>query len=154
MIEYNEARIDEICKQHEDEDAGKLLRILNDIVDEYRYLPVEALERVAENTDISLKVINTVVERGDMFSTIPVGDHVIVLCDGSVCHSRGAVEMLQALKFTLGIDPGETTSDNRFSLFVVSCVGCCEKAPVLMFDGVMLPEMKLAEVGKALEAIG
>ncbi|MDA8098556.1 MAG: NADH-quinone oxidoreductase subunit NuoE [Nitrospiraceae bacterium] len=64
----------------------------------------------------------------------PVGRHVITLCDSMVCWSLGLNPLYEHLKARMGITYGETTKDNRFTLLPASCMGACDRAPVMMID--------------------
>jgi NADH-quinone oxidoreductase subunit E len=75
----------------------------------------------------------------------PVGKHVIAFCDSMVCWSLGSDALRTALTAKLGIGPGETTRDDRFTLLPASCLGACDRAPALLVDedlhGPVTPEM-------------
>ncbi len=64
----------------------------------------------------------------------PVGRHVIHVCDGTVCWMQGHESVLDHLKRTLGIGPGETTADGLFTLLPVCCIGYCDRAPAMLVD--------------------
>lgn len=64
----------------------------------------------------------------------PVGRHVILLCDGVVCWMMGEVDLRDHLYRRLGIGPGQTTEDNRFTLLPNSCLGVCDRGPAMMID--------------------
>ena len=145
--------IGEMCAKYGGDKTGFVMKVLSDVLDRYRYIPVEALEELAQRTEYPLRLLQKICDRSEMFSTERVGEHLIMLCDGTVCHTKGAVELLQALGFALGIKAGETTEDGRFTLRVVSCVGSCSCAPVMTVDGEPFGQMKLADVSKALETL-
>ncbi|MDK2784344.1 MAG: NADH-quinone oxidoreductase subunit, partial [Bacillota bacterium] len=83
------------------------------------------------------------------FHLKPRGRHVVRVCQGTACHVRGGARILAEVEKELGIKPGETTEDLRFSLEPVACLGCCGLAPVMMVDedthGRMTPD-KVASV--------
>lgn len=64
----------------------------------------------------------------------PVGRHVILLCDSIACFLTGYEDLYQELKTNLGIEFGQTTADNRFTLLPICCLGNCDKGPALMID--------------------
>ncbi|TLN16103.1 NAD(P)H-dependent oxidoreductase subunit E, partial [bacterium] len=69
------------------------------------------------------------------FSLHPRGSHNVCVCVGTACHVRGAPRLLDRVKGELGIAPGETTKDEKFSLTTANCLGCCALGPVLVADG-------------------
>ena len=62
------------------------------------------------------------------------GKHIIKVCDGTACHLRGAVNILDEIKRNLGIEAGQTTEDKKFTLETVACLGACALAPVMAID--------------------
>jgi len=65
----------------------------------------------------------------------PVGEHLILLCDSVCCWMQGAEELRQHLCDRLGIQPGQTSADGRFTLLPIVCLGDCDRAPTMMIDG-------------------
>lgn len=140
--------------RYSEDDLGKtgfILNALSDIFDRYRYIPAEELERLAGKAGVSMKVLKTICARSDSYSTERVGDRLIVVCDGTVCHNRHAPDLIQALTSILGIKPGETTPDGRYTLRTAACVGNCDEAPVMIVDGEKRGRVKLAEVRKQMK---
>lgn len=82
----------------------------------------------------------------------PVGRHVIRVCDSMTCFIGGHENILGAIKDQLGIAPGQTTADNRFTLLPVCCLGNCDKAPALMIDDDTFGNVDAQGVAKLLEA--
>ncbi len=108
--------------------------ILQSIQDRYRYLPIEALERVCETTQISATQLFGVATFYAQFRLTPVGEHIVKVCHGTACHVGGAFGLTEALEGHLGINAGETTADMKLTVDRVACVGCCSLAPVIMVD--------------------
>lgn len=81
----------------------------------------------------------------------PVGRHVIRVCDSMTCYIGGHESVLDAIQKQLGIGPGQTTSDQRFTLLPVCCLGNCDKAPALMIDEDTFGDVKAEDVPKLLE---
>ena len=112
-----------------------LVSILQDIQSEYRYLPEDALRGVARQLDLPMIQIYGVATFFKAFSLKPRGEHIITICMGTACHVRGAPATLDEVKRRLGIEPGETTEDMRFTLETVNCVGACALGPIVVVDG-------------------
>ena len=85
------------------------------------------------------------------FSLKPRGRHLINVCLGTACHVRGAVRVLEAIERELGIKPGDTTEDLRYTLETVNCVGACALGPIVIIDGEYSGQMKTDKVKPLLE---
>lgn len=127
------SRLDLILEGHKGE-AGALIGVLQDVQDEYSYLPQEALVRVAEGLGIPLSQAYQVATFYKAFSLEPRGKHLIQVCLGTACHVRGGVKIAERIERELGIEPGETTEDREFTMEVVRCIGCCSLAPAVRVD--------------------
>lgn len=82
----------------------------------------------------------------------PKGEHIIKICNGTACHIKGAVNLADALKRTIGIDPGQTTEDGKFSVEMVNCLGSCALAPVMVVDGTYHNKLKADDVPSIVES--
>ena len=146
-------RIDQIVDKHNGE-ASSLIQILLDIQSENHWLPAEALERVGERLAVPMTRIQHIATFYKAFSLVPKGRHEVHLCMGTACHVRGAGRVLDAIQDVIGIKPGETDLELKFSLQTVNCLGCCALGPVVEIDGKthgkMVPS-KAAEVLKTYE---
>ena len=94
----------------------------------------EALRDVAAFLDISPHDLDGVATFYNLIYRQPVGRHVILVCDSVSCWIRRYDRVRQALTARLGIDFGQTTADNRFTLLPIVCLGACDHAPVMMID--------------------
>jgi NADH-quinone oxidoreductase subunit E len=102
---------------------------------ENRWLPGEVLEKVSDKLGVPLSRIQHIVTFYKAFSLAPKGRHEIHVCTGTACHVRGAPRLLNTVQDLIGIKPGETDQDLKFSLDTVNCVGCCALGPVMVIDG-------------------
>jgi len=112
-------------------DPGSIIAILQDIQEEFSYLPPPVLKRVAKELSIPLSRILSLATFYRAFSLKPKGKHPIHVCLGTACHVRGAQLVLEKLERDLNLKSGETSADGEFSLDAVRCVGCCGLAPVV-----------------------
>jgi NADH:ubiquinone oxidoreductase subunit E len=126
---------DEILRRYPAE-SRQLISVLQDVQLAYRYLPRPALERIAGTLGVPLAKIYGVATFYKAFSLTPRGENVMRVCTGTACHIRGAPLILNELKTRLGLKPGETTPDMKYSLEAVNCVGACALAPVVMVNEV------------------
>jgi len=111
-----------------------LVSILQDIQREYYYLPKDALKQVSLGLDVPLSQIYGVATFFKAFSLVPRGRHLVNVCVGTACHVRGALRVLEGIEREIGIKPGETDLERRFSLEAVNCLGCCALGPVIVVD--------------------
>jgi NADH-quinone oxidoreductase subunit E len=111
-----------------------LIEVLQDIQAEYNYLPREVLDQISQELQIPLSQVLRVATFYAAFSLKPRGRHLINVCLGTACHVRGGGRILEKLERDLGIKSGATTSDLKFSLETVRCIGCCSLAPVIRID--------------------
>jgi NADH-quinone oxidoreductase subunit E len=134
MAEYpchDLAKAEEILGRYPHEEPA-LIQVLQDVHRAYNYLPCDVLERVAEALDVPLAKVFSVSTFYKAFSLEPQGDTVIKVCMGTACHIRGAGQLVEELERQLGVGPGETTEDMKFTVKTVNCVGACAMAPVLI----------------------
>lgn len=112
-----------------------VIPILQDIQQEYHYLPREALLTVCENTSITPAQIDSVASFYGQFRFEPAGKHMIRVCTGTACHVKGAMTVYEAFVRELELKNGAVTDNNGdFTLEKVACLGCCTLAPVVKID--------------------
>jgi NADH-quinone oxidoreductase subunit E len=147
-----EAKTKEIVKNHGG-DKSSLIAVLQDIQEQYNYLPKEALRTVNEEMEIPASRIYEVATFYNSFSLKPRGEHIVRLCMGTACHVRGAASILDKLVRTLEIKPGETSNDQKFTLETVNCVGACALGPVMVVDGEYHGQVTMAKVDKVISPL-
>jgi len=131
---------------------SRLVPILQAVQEEYRYLPEEVLTYVATALDVSPARVFGVATFYSHFAIEPKGKHLVRLCDGTACHVKDSIPILDAIRKRLGLDEKhKTTPDMLFTVETVACLGACGLAPVVVVDdqvhGQMTPEngVKLIE---------
>lgn len=132
-------------------DPAKLIPILQQVQEEYRYLPQEVLIYVATSLGLSPARVYGVATFYAHFTLEPKGKYIIRMCDGTACHVKKSIPILEALQKRLGLtDRQKTSADLRFTLETVSCLGACGLAPVMVINddvhGQMTPDSALALV--------
>jgi NADH-quinone oxidoreductase subunit E len=127
-------KIDQIINKYQG-DASSLIQVLLEIQSENRWLPREILEKVSKKLKVPLNRIQHIATFYKAFSLIPKGRHEIHVCMGTACHVRGSPRLLGTVQDLMGIRPGETDLDLKFSLETVNCLGCCALGPVMVVDG-------------------
>lgn len=119
-----------------------LIPIMQDIQAAYRYLPKELLNYVADEIGVTRSRAYSVATFYENFSFEAKGKYVIKVCDGTACHVRKSVPVREALMKELGLnDKKHTTDDMLFTVEIVSCLGACGLAPVMMVNDDVHPKM-------------
>ena len=139
--------------------ADAVIPILHEINTKYGYIPAKALTIISQRTylpdrqvHISESHLYALASFYEMFSTKPLGRHVVRFCENAPCHVVGGRELWRALKDTLGLEAGETTPDGKWTLITTSCLGVCAVGPVIWIDdevyGNVTPEQLPGILGK------
>ena len=124
------------CKQ------SAIIAILQGIQEQYRYLPREVFPHLAKRLGISEARIYSTATFYENFSLEPKGKFVIKVCDGTACHVRKSIPILERLRKDLGLsDKKVTTEDLGFTVETVSCLGACGLAPVITVNDKVYPAM-------------
>ncbi|MGB9627764.1 MAG: NAD(P)H-dependent oxidoreductase subunit E [Thermodesulfobacteriota bacterium] len=145
----NQERIDQIIERHHS-DPNSLIQILLEVQRENHWLPKEALERISQRLQVPLSRIQHIATFYKAFSLVPKGRHEIHICMGTACHVRGAPRLLDTVQELIGIKPGETDTELKFSLETVNCLGCCALGPVVEIDGKHHGNMSPAQIDGVL----
>jgi len=124
----------EIIEKHEHNPA-KLIPILQEVQEEYRYLPEEVMTFLATSLGLSPAKVYGVATFFSHFALKPKGKHIIKVCDGTACHVKRSQDIIDVIYQRLGLTAKKnTTEDMLFTLEVVSCLGACGLAPVVVID--------------------
>ncbi len=147
-MEKNFEKVCEIINEY-NYDPAKLIPILQEVQDEYRYLPQEVMTFVATSLGISSAKVFGVASFYAHFTLEPKGKFVIKICDGTACHVKKSTHILEALQKRLGlVGDQQTTKDMLFTLETVSCLGACGLAPAIVINedvhGLMTPDSAVA----------
>ncbi len=148
--EDRRALVDGIVGRYEG-GAEVLVPILQDISAELNWLPPEVLMRVSELKQLPLEHVLRIATFYKSFSLKPRGEHIINVCMGTACHVRGAPRIVDRLERELGISVGETTSDMKFTLQTVRCLGCCGLAPVVTVGDDLYGQLTPAKAAALIE---
>ena len=146
--------IDDILKSF-DYQKSYLIAMLQKVQEVYRYLPEDAMTYIGEKVDgLSPATVYGVATFYAQFSLEPKGKYEIRVCDGTACHVRGSMPVLNAIKNKLNLTEGKMTSDNGlFSLEIVSCLGACGLAPVCMVNDKVYPQMTSDAISIILDTL-
>lgn len=137
-----------------DRKPSRLVPILQAVQEEYRYLPEEVLTYVATALDIPPARVFGVATFYSHFAIKPKGKHLIRLCDGTACHVKDSIPILDAIRKRLKLDAKKnTTEDMLFTVETVACLGACGLAPVLVIDEQVHGQVNPASGVKFVEEI-
>ncbi|GAB1482027.1 NADH-quinone oxidoreductase subunit NuoE [Treponema sp.] len=145
-----------------EERPGALLRLLEEAQEQapHNYLSEDTLRSVAAKTGTALSRIYSIVTFYSFFNLSPQGEHSVVVCRGTACHTRGSRALLAeaalrlgAENFNIDVDSSFTTSDALFTVRTVACFGQCALAPVVAVDGVIHSRMSVGKLAALLKRI-
>ncbi len=124
-------KTDTILENHH-RNSTSIITIMQDIQKEYNYLPEHLLKHVAKEVNLSEAKVYSIATFYENFSLVPKGKYIIRICDGTACHVRKSIPILEALRKELNLSAQKiTTDDLGFTVETVSCLGACGLAPVL-----------------------
>jgi len=130
LSEEGRAELDRLLSRYPDR-AAAILPALHLVQGEVGYVPDEAIPYVAELVGTSPADVEGVATFYTMFERRPMGKHHLQICRNLSCSLMGAEALIDHVSARLGIRPGETTPDGKFTLSVVECLGSCGTAPVM-----------------------
>ena len=135
-------------------DESSLIMVLQDIQAEYRYLPCEALEQVADGLRLPRSRVFSAATFYKAFALEPQGRTIVQVCRGTACHVRGAAVLEEELSRLLGVEAGGTSPDGSFTLRTVNCVGACAMAPVVITGDEYHPEVRADQLARIVKRAG
>jgi len=160
----DKAKLDKIIALYADR-PGRLLGILEDAqkLNKHKYLTQCDLEYIACKTKVPLSRIYNIITFYAFFNLKPQGEHSIIVCRGTACHTRGSKILLDFLINLFGFKEDDfsqegksflTTKDNKFTIKTVACFGQCALAPVVEIDGNIYSRMNTEKLRKIIKGIG
>ena len=131
-----------------------LLGMLKEQQDSQWHVSREAMEDLAESLSLPLGEVYGVATFYSFLSTKPQGRHVIRVCKSMPCHLQDSGQVTDWISQELGLAPGETTPDGRFTLELTNCIGACDQAPAMLIDDVVyggLDPQKVAQILRSMD---
>lgn len=151
-------KFEQVCEilERNNYDSTKLIPILQQVQDVYRYLPEKILTFIATSLQISPAKIYGVATFYSHFALKPKGKYVIKVCDGTACHVKNSSAIVNAVFKKLGLSETKNTSDDMlFTIETVSCLGACGIAPVVVVNedvhSIMTPEKTTEVITKLIK---
>ena len=131
-----------------------MLMSLKEAQTKYGYVPQDFMVELAESLDVPINDVYATASFYSFISTKPLGRNVIRICRSLPCYLENCQDIISAVEKEIGIKPGETTGDGRFSLELVNCIGLCDKPPAMLINSdahVDLTTDKIAQILKSYE---
>ncbi len=162
-IGLDKAKLDRIISDYTGK-PGSILGILEEAqkINSYKYLTKEALEYIAQKTGIPVSRIYNIITFYAFFNLTPQGEHSIIVCRGTACHTRGSKNLIEFLINLFGFKEEDfsqdgksflTTKDNKFTIKTVACFGQCALAPVVEVDGNIYSRVTTEKLRKIVKGI-
>ena len=152
-VKLDLSAVNEILEKHGYKPEA-IISILQDVQEVYHYLPREVFPVLSKALNMSEARIYSIATFYENFSLEPKGRFVIKVCDGTACHVRKSIPILEKLRSELGLsEKKKTTDDLNFTVETVSCLGACGLAPVLTVNDVVYPEMNPDKVVALLKTL-
>jgi NADH-quinone oxidoreductase subunit E len=142
--------VEKIIRQHNGQ-KNALIAMLQDVQNEYSYLPQEVLAHISHTVGVPLSRTYSLATFYRAFSLKPKGRHPIAVCLGTACHVKAAVKILEKFERQLGIKCGQTTPNLNFGLEAVRCLGCCGLAPVVTVGPELYGKVSLPKVDQIIK---
>lgn len=148
------SKVDEILASYEYKKSN-LIAILQKVQEVFRYLPLDVMTYIGTKMEgLSPATVYGVATFYAQFSLQPKGKYEVKVCDGTACHVRGSMPVLNAIHKCLDLKNGKfTTEDGLFSVETVSCLGACGLAPVVVVNGTVYPQMTADAIKTVIETI-
>lgn len=134
-------------------EKDNLIQILNEVQNEYGYIPELAQEKISEFLKITKAEIYGVITFYSRFTLEPKGKYTISVCLGTACYVKGSQKILDRLQERLKIEPGQTTEDGMFSIDKTRCVGACGLAPVFTVNGEVYGKATVKKLDEVLDSL-
>ena len=130
----------------------QLLVLLEEAQNKFSYLPEELMVELAKTLDISISDVYGVATFYSFLSTKPQGRNVIKICKSLPCFLNNCQTIIEAVGKEIGIKPGETTPDGKFSFQLTNCIGACDGAPAMMVNSDVYGDLTPGKISKILKA--
>jgi NADP-reducing hydrogenase subunit HndA len=129
---------------------GSLMMAMQKAQEIYGYLPIEIQTRIADACGVPLEEVYGIATFYSQFNINPLGKYKVGVCLGTACYVRGSGAILDKLIEKMGIEPGQTSADGKFTLEATRCIGCCGLAPVLTVNEHVYGNLTADDVEKIL----
>jgi NADH-quinone oxidoreductase subunit E len=129
-----------------------LLALLRDEQEKARHINEQFIEQTAQSMGLSISEVYGVATFYHFLSTRPLGRYVIRVCKSIPCYLKSSQLVVETVQAELGIAPGETTLDGRFTLQLTNCIGACDQAPAMLLNHDLHGNLTPDKIAQILEA--
>ena len=136
----------------QDKEHENLLVLLKKAQEKFGYVPEEFIAEVAQSLNISISEVYGVATFYSFLSIKPLGRNVIRICKSLPCYLKNSQMIIKSLEDEIGIKPGETTLDGKFSFQLTNCIGACDKAPAMMSNNDVYGDLTPRKISQILKA--
>lgn len=130
----------------------ELLILLQKAQSKFGYLSEESVAELAKSLALSMSDVYGVATFYSFLSTRPLGRNVIRICKSMSCYLKNYQTIINTVEKEIGIKPGETTTDGKFSFQLTNCIGACDKAPAMMINSNVYDDLTPRKVSRILKA--
>lgn len=136
------------------EERENLLALLKRTQERFGYVSEEFAAEVAQSLNISIGEVYGVATFYSFLSTKPLGSNVIRICQSLPCYLKNSQMIIKSLENELGIKPGETTPDSKFSFELTNCIGACDEAPAMLINNDVHVNLTPGKISQILKSYG
>jgi NADH-quinone oxidoreductase E subunit len=150
-IDWNE--LTAVIAKHEKE-KWALIPLLQEVQEIFGYIPPESIEPIAQALKMFPSQVQGVITFYSGFTLQPKGKYILRVCRGTACHVKGSRNILRLMQKELDLDAGETSTDYKFTLETVACLGACFLAPAMMVNRAYYGKLAPTKVTSLLAQYG
>jgi NADH-quinone oxidoreductase E subunit len=129
----------------------ELVVVLKEAQSQYGYVPEGVMAKLAESLNIPIHEVYGVASFYSFLSIKPLGRNVIRICKSLPCYLKHCQTIIETVEKELGIRPGKTTPDGRFSFQLTNCIGLCDRAPAMMINNDAHVDLTPEKIAKILK---
>ncbi len=129
-----------------------VLVLLEEAQSKFGCVPEEFIAEVAQSLNISQSEVYGVATFYSFLSTRPLGRNVIRVCKSLPCYLKNSLMIIESVGKELGVKPGETTPDNKFSFELTNCIGACDKAPAMLINSDVHGDLTPGKISQILQS--
>ena len=150
-IDWN--KLTAVIAKHEKE-KWALIPLLQEVQEIFGYIPPESIEPIAQALKMFPSQVQGVITFYSGFTLQPKGKYILRVCRGTACHVKGSRNILRLMQKELHLDAGETSTDYKFTLETVACLGACFLAPAMMVNRAYYGKLAPTKVTSLLAQYG
>jgi NADH-quinone oxidoreductase subunit E len=145
------ATVESILERHRDAGREALIPLLQELQEAEGFISEEAVTAIGRHLRLPASKIYGVATFYNQFRFQPRGRFHVMVCRGTACHVKNSARVLDTVRRTLKLEPGQTARDRQFSLEVVACMGACGLSPVININGEFHAKVTPRKVEQILE---